>query len=159
MDHRPGEIFIRRGAVKMRANLMLLAIGLVLAIVATSCTSTQTGTVVGGGIGAGAGAIIGHQSGRSGEGAIIGAALGAIGGAIVGNEIDKSKQPPTHARYGGEYYRTTEPPGAPYGGYYHEGDRSQEGRKWVPEHEEVHVYTAPDGVIYEKRILVPGHYE
>jgi len=140
---------------------MLLAVVLVLAVAVMSCTTTQKGTVVGGGIGAGAGAIIGNQSGNSGEGALIGGALGALTGAIVGHEIDKSQQPPppSHSGYEGGYYQTTEPYGAPSGGDYYEGDRSQDGRMWVPEHEEVRVYTAPDGSRYEKTIVVPGHYE
>jgi hypothetical protein len=143
----------------MKNRSMLAAVGLVLAVAATSCTSTQTGTVVGGGVGAGAGAIIGHQSGDAGEGALIGGALGALTGAIVGHEIDKTKQQQPRSEYDGGYYQTTEPSGGSYGGDYYEEDRSQEGRKWVPEHEEVRVYTAPDGERYEKRILVPGHYE
>ena len=143
----------------MRNKSILMAVGLILAIAATSCTSTQTGTVFGGGIGAGAGAIIGHQSGDAGEGALIGGALGALTGAIVGHEIDKSKQQQPHSGNDGGYYQTAEPYGGSYGGDYYEGDRSQEGRKWIPEHEEVRVYTAPDGSRYEKRILVPGHYE
>ena len=139
----------------MNNKTVFLAVGLLLAVAVTSCTSTQTGAVVGGGVGAGAGAIIGHQSGDAGEGALIGGVLGVLTGAIVGHEIDKSKQPPTHGGYESGHYETTET----YGGDYYEGDRSQEGRKWVPEHEEVRVYTAPDGSRYEKRILVPGHYE
>jgi len=54
---------------------------------------------------------------------------------------------------------TAEPSSAPYGGDYYEAERSPEGRKWVPEHEEVRVYTAPDGWKYEKTVVVPGHYE
>ena len=143
----------------MNNKAMLLAVGLLLAAAVTSCTSTQTGTIVGGGIGAGAGAIIGHQSGDGGEGALIGGALGALTGAIVGHEIDKSKQQQPHSGYDGGYYQTTEPDGGSYGGDYYEENRNQEGRKWVPEHEEVRVYTAPDGSRYEKGVLVPGHYE
>ena len=143
----------------MNNKAMLLAGGLLLAVAVTSCTSTQTGTIVGGGVGAGAGAIIGHQSGDGGEGALIGGALGALAGAIVGHEIDKSKQQQSRSEYDGGYYQTTEPYGGSYGGDYCDGSRNLEGRKWVPEHEEVRVYTAPDGLRYEKRILVPGHYE
>lgn len=41
--------------------------------------------------GAGLGAIIGHQSGHTGEGAAIGAAAGGAGGYILGNEKDKTQ--------------------------------------------------------------------
>jgi hypothetical protein len=138
--------------MKNKTTLALLV--LFLAATATSCTSTQTGALVGGGAGAGAGAIIGHQSGHSGEGALIGGALGAITGAIVGHEIDKDKQP-THTGSDVPQYYGQES----HGGDYYEGDYNAEGRNWVPEHEEVRVYNAPDGSRYEKRILVPGHYE
>jgi hypothetical protein len=146
----------------MRSKSILLAVVLVLAAGVMGCTTTQEGTVVGGGIGAGAGAIIGNQTGDAGEGALIGGALGALSGAIIGHEIDKSKQPPPprQSGYEGGYYQTTEPSyGGSYGGDYYEGDRSQDGRMWVPEHKEVRVYTAPDGSKYEKTIVVPGHYE
>lgn len=138
----------------MKSKTTLVILALFLAATATSCTSTQTGTLVGGGVGAGAGAIIGHQSGHGGEGALIGGALGALTGAIVGHEIDKSKQP-AHTEYDGGQYQESRS----QGGDYYEGDYNAEGRNWVSEHEEVRVYTAPDGSRYEKRILVPGHYE
>ncbi len=142
----------------MKHKTAFTAIALLLAAVAVGCTTTQKGGLLGGGIGAGTGAIIGHQSGHAGEGALIGAGLGAVTGAIVGHEIDKSKQqpppPPQHYEYGGTYEQREQ-----YGGDYYEGEYSPEGRKWVPEHEEVRVYTAPDGSRYEKRILIPGHYE
>jgi len=148
----------RKGDIKMKHKTALTAIALLLAAVVMGCTTTQQGTVLGGGIGAGTGAIIGHQSGDAGEGALIGGAIGAITGAIVGHEIDKNRQParqPTYyEEYGGQHEQKDY-----YGGDYYEGDYSPEGRKWVPEHEEIRVYTAPDGSRYEKRILVPGHYE
>lgn len=138
----------------MRNRTILMIFALVLAIGLVGCTTTQKGTVGGGALGAGAGAIIGHQSGHAGEGALIGAAVGAITGAIVGNEIDKNRQPEPSNRdtYETEY---TEYQGSDY----YEGDHSSDGRKWVPEHEEVRVYTAPDGSKYEKTVVVPGHYE
>ncbi len=138
----------------MRHKAALTAIALALTAFAVSCTTTQEGALLGGGIGAGTGAIIGHQSGDTAEGALIGGAIGAVTGAIIGHEIDKSRQP-AHQEYGGRY----EGGGDYYGGDYYEGDRNPEGRKWVPEHEEVRIYHAPDGSTYEKRILVPGHYE
>ena len=53
------------------------------------CNATQKGAAVGGVAGAGLGAIIGHQSGHTGEGAVIGGAAGAIGGAIIGNQMEQ----------------------------------------------------------------------
>ena len=137
----------------MKSKATLIAVALLLAGLMVGCTATQQGAIAGGGIGAGTGAIIGHQSGRGGEGALIGGAIGAITGTIVGHEIDKSRQPPPR-----EYQREYESKEY-YGGDYYEGDYSAEGRRWVPEHEEVRVYTAPDGSRYEKKIVVPGHYE
>ncbi len=138
----------------MRNKTALAAVTILLAAVMVSCTTTQKGSLLGGGIGAGTGAIIGHQSGHGGEGALIGGAIGAITGAIVGHEIDKSKQP-AHTEYSAPQYYERES----YGGDYYEGEYNAEGRNWVPEHEEFRSYTAPDGSKYEKRILVPGHYE
>lgn len=136
----------------MKSKTTLIAVALLLASLMIGCTATQKGAVAGGGIGAGTGAIIGHQSGHAGEGALIGGAIGAITGTIIGHEVDKSKQPPRE--YEREYKRKEYD-----GGDYYEGDYSAEGRRWVPEHEEVRVYTAPDGSRYEKKIIVPGHYE
>lgn len=135
----------------MKGKVTLTLLALFLAALMVGCTSTQTGALAGGGIGAGTGAIIGHQSGHGGEGALIGGAVGAISGGIIGHEIDKSRQPPPPTyQSGGEYYG---------GGDYYEGEYNAEGRRWVPEHEEIRVYTAPDGSRYEKKILVPAHYE
>jgi len=53
--------------------------------------NTQRGAVVGGLLGAGAGAIIGHQSGHTGEGALIGAAAGGTAGAVYGNARDQEQ--------------------------------------------------------------------
>lgn len=50
---------------------------------------TAEGTVVGGGLGAITGAIIGNQSGKSGEGALIGLATGAIAGRLLGKSKDQ----------------------------------------------------------------------
>ncbi len=135
----------------MKDRVVLTLLALLLTGLMVGCTTTQQGAVAGGAIGAGTGAIIGHQSGHGGEGALIGGAVGAISGGLIGHEIDKSRQPPPPAYQSeGEYYG---------GGDYYEGDYNAEGRRWVPEHEETRVYTAPDGSRYEKRILVPGHYE
>lgn len=56
------------------------------------CTTTQQGALYGGAGGAGLGAIIGHQSGHTGEGALIGGAVGALGGALVGDHMNSTKQ-------------------------------------------------------------------
>lgn len=135
----------------MKGKITMMLLALFLTALMVGCTATQQGALAGGGIGAGTGAIIGHQSGHGGEGALIGGAVGAVSGGIIGHEIDKSRQPPppTYQSGGGDYE----------GGDYYEGEYNAEGRRWVPEHEEVRVYTAPDGSRYEKKILVPGHYE
>lgn len=134
------------------------AVTLGIALLAAGCSATaQRGAIAGGGIGAGTGAIIGHQTGRAGEGALIGAAIGALSGALIGSEIDRSRQPRYHehrvSRTG--YYCRAEPCVAPpYRRTY-----TVAGRRWVPEREEIRVYTAPDGTKQEKRVIVPGHYE
>jgi len=126
-------------------------IALLLGGLVAGCTATQQGAVAGGAIGAGTGAIIGHQSGHGGEGALIGAGIGALSGALIGHGMDESReQPPVYRSGGGRYYSARE---------CDPGERIAEGRHWVPEHYEYHTCTAPDGSIYEKEILVPGHYE
>jgi len=47
------------------------------------------GGLLGTALGAGAGAIIGNQTGHSGEGAAVGAGLGALGGALIGNAMQE----------------------------------------------------------------------
>lgn len=69
------------------------------AIALSSCAApagpnTQRGMATGALLGAGAGAIIGHQSGRTGQGALIGAAAGGTAGGLYGNARDQE-------RYGG----------------------------------------------------------
>ncbi len=113
----------------------------------------QQGAVAGGALGAATGAIIGHQSSHGGEGAFIGAGAGTIAGGLIGHGIDQNKPPPQ--RHEHEYDSSTY-----YNGDdYYEGEYDAEGRKWAPEHEETRVYTAPDGSRYEKKIVVPAHYE
>jgi len=67
----------------MRISILLLSV-----LLLAGCTTTQKGAVVGGAAGAGLGAIIGHQSGHTGEGALIGAGLGAVTGALVGEHLE-----------------------------------------------------------------------
>ena len=71
--------------------LLVVAVGVSAALVAGCESQGQTGAALGGLGGAGLGAIIGHQSGHTGEGALIGGAVGAGGGYILGNEQDKKK--------------------------------------------------------------------
>ena len=71
---------------------------LALSALVIGCATTDS-TIVGGLIGAGTGAIIGHQSGETGEGAAIGAAAGALGGYLLG-ESNKEK----YCSTGGEIF-------------------------------------------------------
>jgi len=68
-----------------KTAVLLLAVCLVTFL---GCTTAQKGAGIGAVAGGGLGAIIGHQSGHTGEGAAIGAAAGAIGGALIGEQMD-----------------------------------------------------------------------
>jgi len=85
--------------MKGARNMNKLIIFLILAFVTVGCTTTQKGAGIGTVAGAGIGGIIGHQSGKGGQGAAIGGAAGALGGALIGNTM-KKKFCPT----GGESY-------------------------------------------------------
>lgn len=125
------------------------------------CTATQQGAVAGTALGAGAGAIIGNQSGDSGEGALIGGAVGGISGGLIGHALDQNRQSAPAPTY--QYERVGPPaiesPPTVSTTDTFEGNLNSKGRLWVPEHEEVWVRTAPNGTTYEQRVLVPGHYE
>jgi uncharacterized protein YcfJ len=73
----------------MKYSLAILALAAAFAL--PSCSNqgpnTNTGMATGALLGAGTGAIIGHQSGHTGEGALIGGA----GGALIGGAYGKSK--------------------------------------------------------------------
>ena len=73
----------------MKNPLVILALAAVFTL--PSCSNqgpnTNAGMATGALLGAGTGAIIGHQSGHTGEGALIGGA----GGALLGGAIGKSK--------------------------------------------------------------------
>lgn len=75
----------------------ILSLGSVLTAIALSnCgapagPNTQRGVATGALLGAGAGAIIGHQSGRTGQGALIGAAAGGTAGGLYGNARDQEQ--------------------------------------------------------------------
>ncbi|MGA2172797.1 MAG: glycine zipper domain-containing protein [Sedimentisphaerales bacterium] len=71
---------------------LAVACSVVLAFSVGCENSAQNDALIGSGIGAGAGAIIGHQSGKTGQGALIGGGAGAVGGYLVGNEQDKQQQ-------------------------------------------------------------------
>ena len=59
-------------------SVSVTVICLVVLVFGVGCDSdAKTGAVAGGAIGAGTGAIIGHQSGKTGQGALIGGAIGA----------------------------------------------------------------------------------
>ncbi len=71
----------------------LLVLMLLLSLVIVGCTTPGKKTTIGAGTGAAiggiAGAVIGHQSGKTGQGAVIGAATGALLGGTIGNRLDK----------------------------------------------------------------------
>ncbi len=73
-----------------------LAVAVVVALALSACATNGKpskgvgGALIGSAAGAGLGAIIGHQSGHTGQGAAIGAGAGGLGGYVIGNEMDKS---------------------------------------------------------------------
>ena len=79
----------------MKNSLTLLALA-AACLTVSSCSNygpnTNAGMATGGLLGAGAGAIIGHQSGHTGEGALIGGAAGAAAGGLYGNSMDQRNQ-------------------------------------------------------------------
>ena len=147
----------------MQRKVVFTLGALLLMFLVASCGTTEGGALAGGGIGAGTGAIIGSTTGHAWEGAAIGGAIGAVTGGLIGHEqeetrkqIQQSAPPPPPPGYA---------PAPPPPGYYppsgdvYQGEYDAQGRHWAPEHEEIRVYTNPDGTRYEKRIIVPGHYE
>jgi len=72
--------------MKTKIATFALALSTCIAFVGCETTPAQNGAIQGGALGAGAGAIIGHQSGHTGEGAVIGGAAGALGGALIGEQ-------------------------------------------------------------------------
>jgi outer membrane lipoprotein SlyB len=71
--------------------LLVAAISVGTAFVAGCESEGQTDALVGSAAGAGIGAIIGHQSGKAGQGALIGGAVGGGTGYIIGSEQEKKK--------------------------------------------------------------------
>ncbi|MGA2322875.1 MAG: glycine zipper domain-containing protein [Sedimentisphaerales bacterium] len=77
---------------KYIVSVPVTVICLVVLVFGVGCDSgAKTGAVAGGAVGAGTGAIIGHQSGKTGQGALIGGAIGAGTGFLLGNAQDKKK--------------------------------------------------------------------
>lgn len=71
-----------------------LAIALLLGtgtLLSSGCTETQKSAGIGTAAGAALGGIIGHQSGKGGQGALIGGAVGALGGAAIGKAKEAKK--------------------------------------------------------------------
>jgi len=153
----------------MQRKVAFMLGALFLMFLVASCGTTEGGALAGGALGAGTGAIIGHQTGHTGEGALIGGAVGAVSGGLIGHELEKNRQqqqappPPPPPGYGPPPPGYGPPPPPPdyyqQGGDVYQGEYDAQGRHWAPEHEEIRVYTNPDGTRYEKRIIVPGHYE
>ena len=71
----------------MRIASLILALIFVAALL--GCTTEEKTALGGAGIGGAAGAIIGHQSGHTGEGALIGATVGGIAGYLFGKSKTK----------------------------------------------------------------------
>lgn len=71
--------------------LSVVAVGVSIVFLVGCESEAQTDALVGSAAGAGIGAIVGHQSGRTGEGALIGGAVGGGAGYIVGSEKEKKK--------------------------------------------------------------------
>jgi uncharacterized protein YcfJ len=82
---------------KYAVSIPVTVICLVVLVFGVGCDSgAKTGAVTGGAIGAGTGAIIGHQSGKTGQGALIGGAIGAGTGLLIGDAQDKKQDGSQH---------------------------------------------------------------
>jgi len=168
----------------MKTSLSIVFLGISALLV--GCTATEQGAGIGAASGAGLGAIIGHQSGETGEGAAIGAAAGALVGGLIGHQVDKEEQQRAldNAYRQGRY----DAPGQVSGsasrrrgkGNWIDGhyeyvtkkewvDTTTTERVWVEEQVigdrriEAHweERQVPDGHwrTYEEKTWVPGHYE
>ena len=74
-------------------RVLAVLCGLPLSVASLGCANNaKTGALIGTGLGAATGAVVGNQSGETGEGAAIGAAVGAGAGYIIGNEQDKAER-------------------------------------------------------------------
>lgn len=74
----------------VRSLIVLLSASLLISACSESkgLSGRETGALGGGALGAGLGAIIGHATGRTGEGIAIGAGTGALAGGLLGNNSD-----------------------------------------------------------------------
>lgn len=115
-----------------------LGLGLALAAAGCNTTPVQDGMVTGAALGSAAGAIIGHQSGKQGEGALIGAGAGALLGALAGDQV---------ARERGAYSAAPRRPKA--------STLPSNRRPAQAGHYETRVVTGPSGERYEERVWVP----
>ncbi len=82
--------FIEESMRPFRSFVAIVALSLLLSACSESkgLSGRETGAIGGGALGAGLGAIIGHATGRTGEGIAIGAGVGALSGGLLGNESD-----------------------------------------------------------------------
>jgi hypothetical protein len=132
---------------------------LLVAALATSCSSTspntQRGAVGGAAAGALAGAVIGNNTGshNGARGAVIGGALGGLAGAAVGNQADRRAENNATYQTADTRYTVQQPPMAPTSAPY-ENMTPQPSRDsvWVPGY---YSYTG-QGNQYE---WVAGHWE
>jgi uncharacterized protein YcfJ len=82
---------------KYAVSVPVTVICLVVLVFGVGCDSNaKNDALIGGGVGAGTGAIIGHQSGKTGQGALIGGAIGAGTGLLIGNAQDKKQDGSQH---------------------------------------------------------------
>jgi len=72
-----------RASVARRSITRIVGVGVLAAALAGCQSNAGNGALIGAGTGAGVGAILGHQSGKTGQGAVIGGAIGAIGAWIA----------------------------------------------------------------------------
>jgi len=82
----------------------------------SACTTVQKVAAVGAAGGAGVGAIIGHQSGKTGEGALIGAGAGALAGALIGDALGQKKEVVKFCPKCGKQFKDPEVTHCPYDG-------------------------------------------
>ncbi len=131
----------------MKAKLMFIfpAALAMVALLAGGCNTTpvQDGAILGGVLGAGSGAIIGHQSGRGGEGALIGAGAGALAGSLIGDQVGEHRRRYEHVP------RQSYQPTGRASATSHGATRYESGQYVIRQ-----VRTA-SGETYEERVWVP----
>ncbi len=85
-------------------------------VIMGGCTTVQKGAGIGAVGGGGLGAIIGHQSGHTGEGALIGAGAGALAGALIGDAMEQNKSVVKFCPKCGRRFKDTNMTYCPYDG-------------------------------------------